>query len=348
LSIHLVQGTDPALRDREAARLIDELLGNDDRSFALDDHSMAAKRRAAGESDDGEESAAGSAELPAFVAITTALQSPPFMTAARVVVVREIGNLTTEQGQWLAGWIADPLDGVHLVLVAGGGRTPAALEKAAKAGAHIVKPATEDTGDLLQQELKDAGLKLAPDAVKRVTAPLGQDAARVPGLVDVLQSAYGDDATTLTADDVAPYLGGVGTAEQFALTNAIDRGDVGGALEALHRMLSSTSAKDPKPADPFQIQGMLAAAYRRLLALDDPAIGTKEDAAAALGMKSAGGARFRLDAARKLGSDGLRDAINLLAQSELDLRGEAGLDDRTVIEVLVARLAALNRRSARR
>jgi hypothetical protein len=44
----------------------------------------------------------------------------------------------------------------------------------------------------------------------------------------------------------------------------------------------------------------------------------------------------------------LRDAINLLSQSELDLRGEAGLDDRTVIEVLVARLANLNRRSARR
>ncbi|HVJ97375.1 MAG TPA: hypothetical protein VNC41_11150, partial [Acidimicrobiia bacterium] len=117
---------------------------------------------------------------------------------------------------------------------------------------------------------------------------------------------------------------------------------------ALHRMLSSSSAKDPKPADPFMIQGMLAAAYRRLLRLDDPTIATKEDAAKALGMKSPGGARFRLDAARKLGSDGLRDAISLLAQSELDLRGEAGLDDRTVIEVLVARLAALNRRSARR
>ena len=347
MSVYLVQGADPSLRDREVSRLIDELLGADDRSFALDDHTMAPKRRAAGESDDTEESAAGSAELPAFMAITTALQSPPFMTAARVVVVREIGGLTKEQGQWLADWIADPLDGVHLVLVAGGGKAPAALEKAAKAGAEIVKPDTEDTGDLLQRELKDAGLKLAPDAAKRVVAHLGTDASRVHGLVEVLANARDDDAM-LEADDVEVYLGELGTADRFALTNAIDKGDVGAALEALHRMLSATSATETKPADPFMIQGMLAAAYRRLLRLDDPTIVTKEDAAKALGMKSPGGARFRLDAARKLGSDGLRDAINLLAQSELDLRGEAGLDDRTVIEVLVARLAALNRRSARR
>jgi DNA polymerase III subunit delta len=88
--------------------------------------------------------------------------------------------------------------------------------------------------------------------------------------------------------------------------------------------------------------------YQRLLKLDDPTIHTKEHPASALGMKSAGGARFPLEASRRLGSDGLRDAINLLAEAELDLRGASGLDDRTVMDVLVARLAALSRRSARR
>ena len=87
---------------------------------------------------------------------------------------------------------------------------------------------------------------------------------------------------------------------------------------------------------------------RRLLRLDDPAVVTNEHAAAALGMKSAGGARFPLEASRKLGSDGLREATTLLAQAELDLRGASGLDERTVIDVLIARLAALSRRSARR
>ena len=95
---------------------------------------------------------------------------------------------------------------------------------------------------------------------------------------------------------------------------------------------------------PLQVMAMLVCHYQRLLRLDDPAITTKEQAAEALGMKSAGGARFPLEAAKRLGTDGLREAMQLLAQAELDLRGYGGLDERTVIDVLVARLAALTRR----
>ncbi len=51
VSTMLVQGADPVLRDREVQRLVDELLGGDDRSFALDDHTFASRRRA-GDADD--------------------------------------------------------------------------------------------------------------------------------------------------------------------------------------------------------------------------------------------------------------------------------------------------------
>ncbi|HEV7524146.1 MAG TPA: hypothetical protein VGP92_04235 [Acidimicrobiia bacterium] len=352
MSVTFVQGGDPVFRDREVQRLVDELLAGDDRSFALDDHTFASRRRAgesetADDDDDAGTSSEGSTELPAFAALSTALQSPPFMTAARVVVVREIGNATTEQAKWLAEWIDDPLEGVHLVLVAGGGRIPSALDKAIKAGADVVGRASEPTADVLQRELHDAHLKIAPDASKQIAAHLGDDAGRVPELVELLHSTYGDNAS-LSLDDVEQYLGALGTAGRFDLTNAVDRGDVGSALEALHRMLTSSSSVLPKPLHPMQVMASLTFHYQRLLRLDDPAIVTKEHAAAALGLKGAGGARFPLESAKRLGSDGLRDAIRLLAAAELDLRGASGLDDRTVIEVLVARLAALSRRSARR
>ncbi|HTD49779.1 MAG TPA: hypothetical protein VK771_04220, partial [Acidimicrobiia bacterium] len=106
-------------------------------------------------------------------------------------------------------------------------------------------------------------------------------------------------------------------------------------------------AAQPKPLHPMQVMASLVFHYQRLLRLDDPAITTKEHAAEVLGMKSAGGARFPFEAARRLGSDGLREAVALLAQAELDLRGQSGLDERTAIDVLVARLAALSRRHAR-
>lgn len=349
----LVQGADPIFRDREVQRLVDELLGGEDRSFALDDHSLAGRRRAAGDNvpdgddDDDGRAAEGSTELPVFTALATALQSPPFMTAARVVVVRDVGNATAEQSKWLAGWIADPLDGIHLVLVAGGGRIPSALDKAVKANGKVVGPAVEQTAEVLQRELKDARMKLAPTASKEIAAHFGDDAGRVPELVELLHATFGDDAS-LSLDDVEQYLGELGTAGRFDLTNAIDRGDVGNALVALHRMLNATSSLQQKPLHPMQIMASLVFNYQRLLRLDDASIVTKEHAATALGMKSAGGARFPLEASKRLGSDGLGEAVRLLAQAELDLRGASGLDDHTVMDVLVARLAALSRRSARR
>lgn len=349
MTTYLVQGADPVLRDREVQRVVDDLLDGADRSFALDDHTLASKRRASDGSDERADEDAddtGSVELPAFTAITTALSSPPFMTPSRVVVVREIGNLSSEQGKWLAQWISDPLDGVHLVLVAGGGRTPAALDKACKANANIVGPAAEQTSDVLQRELKDAQVKLAPDAAARVASHLGDDAGRIPELVELWQSAYGEEAV-LDLTEIEPYLGELGTAGRFDLANAVDRGDVPKALETLHRLMHATSAAQPKPLHPMQIMATLVYHYQRLLRLDDPSIVTKEHAAQALGMKSAGGARFPLEASKRLGSDGLREALRLLAQAELDLRGASGVDEQTVMEVLIARLAALSRRSAR-
>lgn len=326
----LVQGADPSLRDREVQRVVDELLAGNDRTLALEDHTLGADDDVTGDS---------------FAAVVNALQSPPFMTEYRVVVVREIANASTEQAQWLAGWIAQPLDSARLVLVAGGGRTPPAIDKACKAHAEMAGPATEKTADLLAGTLRAAEVKLAPEAAKRIAEHFGEDAGRVPELVALLESTYGRGAN-LGLDDVEAYLGDLGTAGRFDLTNAIDRGDVGGALAVLHRLLTATSAQQPRPMHPMQIMATLAYSYQRLLRLDDPSIVTKEQAAQVLGMKSAAGARFPLDASRRLGTAGLREAMNLLARAELDLRGYGGLDERTVIEVLVARLAALNKRSA--
>lgn len=345
---YLVQGGDPILRDREVQRVVDELLAGQDRTLALEDHTIPARRRSGAEpapadEDDGEPAGDGALELPVFAAIANALQSPPFMTEYRVVVVREIGNLSGDQAAWLAQWIVEPTDTARLVLVAGGGRTSSALDKACKAHASVVTPATESTAGVLATELKAAGVKLTADATAHVLAHLGEDAGRVPELVGVLHSAYGDEGT-LSVDDVGQYLGEAGTAGRFDLTNLVDRGDVGGALAVLHRLLTSTSAREPKPLHPMQVMATLTYHYLRLARLDDPTIVTKEQAAQVLGMKSAGGARFPLEASRRLGTDGLREAMSLLARAELDLRGQGGLDERTVIEVLVARLAALTRR----
>jgi DNA polymerase-3 subunit delta len=340
--VHLVKGDEPTLRDREVARLVEQLLDGSDASLALDDHTIPPRRRV--ESTDDEVADADSVDLPVFTAVTTAVQSPPFMTPVRVVVVREIGNLTAEQAQWLAVYVADPLPTTRLVLVAGGGRVPAALEKALKAAkVGAVAPRAEGVADVLAAELRDAGIALDADASARVVDHFGDDAGRVPEFVATLAATFGPNQT-LDAGTVEPFLGSLGTSGPFALTNALDRGDVAAVLEALYRSLHATSGRQSKPLHPMQIVAMVISHYQKLLRLDDPAIVTKEQAADALGMKNPNAARFRLDAARALGTDGLREVFGLLAQAELDLRGASGVDDETVLEVLVARLANLARR----
>jgi DNA polymerase-3 subunit delta len=288
---------------------------------------------------------AESLDLPVFTKVMTALESPPFMTAVRVVVVRGIGNLTKDQAAWLAGWIAAPLETTRLVLVTGGGRIPAALDKALKAAGATTLAANESVEQVLASAAGEAGVALSAAAAARVLAHLGDDAGRVPSLVEVLATAYGP-GSTLDVADVEPFLGAMGTAEPFALTNALDRGDVAGVLVALHRSLRATSGKSQqaRPMHPMQVMAMVTGHYQRLLRLDHPTIATPDQAAGVLGMKNARAASFRLQAARALGTEGLREVFALLAQAELDLRGASGVDDETVLEILLARLANLTRR----
>ncbi len=152
-----------------------------------------------------------------------------------------------------------------------------------------------------------------------------------------------------SASDVEPYLGEAGSVPVFELTNAIEEGKVAAALSILDRLLNVTSARQPKPMHPLQVLGLLQSRYRRLLRLDDPSIHTTKDAHAALGGKgSTYPAQKALEASSALGTDGLRRAIDSLHQADLDLKGASAMPEDAVLEVLVARLAALHSRSRSR
>ena len=351
--VTIVKGDDPVLRDTEVNRVIDQLLGETDRMYALEDFTLASKRKVAGDDDGGPDpdDEDASPETPVFRSIMNALASPPFMTPIRVIVIRDIGGLGAEQAGLLAGFITDPVDGVALVLVGGGGRIPAALDKALK-GAHAVTvaPKSEKVDEVLDAALKVAKIKLTPAARTSVTLRLGDDAGRVPELVALFESTYGSGAS-LDVDEVEHYLGATGTVPSYLLMNAIDAGDTPTALETLHRLLEATSAKQVKPMHPLQIMGMLTRHYEGMLRIDSPDVVTKEQAAAVLGIKDYP-AKLRLASAQRLGSRGLAEAFSLLAQADLDFRGGVGrgtaVPNDITIELLVARLSSLAKRHGAR
>lgn len=347
-SVHIVKGSDPTLRADELERVITELLGDDDRSLALEEISLPT-RRSAGPDDGHDEDPTATADPGGIVAaILNAAQSPPFMTQRRIVVIWDYEQIPAGELGPLVDYLADPLDTTELVFVTGGGRVPKALATALKAaGAETVGPQSEKTADVLAEALTVAGLRLHADATTLVVGHVGEDAGRIGALVDVLAGAYGRGAE-LASQDVESYLGEAGSVPVWQLTNRIEDGNVAGALEALHRLLTATTPKAPRPMHPLQVTGLLQSRYRRLLRVDDPGVSSTEDAHAALGGKgSTFPARKALEASRALGTEGLRRVIDLLHSADLDLKGATGLPAETVVEVLVARLARLSGRGGR-
>jgi DNA polymerase-3 subunit delta len=311
MSVYFVKGNDPLLREEAVGALVADLLGDDDRSFALEEFVVGADARS------GEEVADDETEEPSGTPLGAALNAArtlPMMTAKRVVVVRDVGNLASAEVKLVEAYVADPVETTELVLVAGGtarnaSKTNAALEKLAKGAGSVAWPASEDSSDVLGRALRDSGIRMRPDAAKVVLANVGADAGLIPGLVTTLASVHGEGAQ-LEVDDVEPYLTDAGAVPMWDLTNAIERGDSAKGIEVLQRLLTATTPSQPKPLHPLEIMGFLHGHYRRLLRLDDPSVRNNDEAAAALGGRmSAKAAGFRLRQARALGTDGLREAF---------------------------------------
>jgi DNA polymerase-3 subunit delta len=277
-------------------------------------------------------------------AVVDAAQTPPFLTESRVVVARGVGRFGAEELAPLVAYVADPLPSTELVLVAGGGRLAKSLVDAVKKnGGDIVDtvPPTRarERSGWFEDQVTAAGLRLDQQALNLLASWLGEDAGRVQGILETLESAYGG-SRILKVADVEPFLGEAGGVPPWDLTDALDRGDTTKALLLLHRMMRAGDRH------PLQVMAILHNHYTKLLTLDGADAGDEASVAAVLGIKPGFPARKALDQYRKLGNSGVVRAIGLLAQADLDLRGAKEWPDELVMEVLVARLSRLG--SARR
>lgn len=318
MTVHLVTGSDDSLLISGVSELVHRLVGEADRTLMVD------------EFDDPEY------ELGAVVDAASTL---PLFTDRRVVVARGIGRFTADDVAALVGYLADPMASTELVLVGGGGAIPKVLTEALKrSGANILdtsppsKP--KDRTAWIEEQFAEAGLRVDGAALAMLGAWLGEDAGRLPGVVDTLLSAHGP-GRRLGRDDVEPFLGEAGGVPPWDLTDAIDRGDTAGAITLLHRMMEAGGRHA------LAVMAILHGHYAKLLRLDGSDARDEASAAAAMGIKPGFPARKALELHRRLGSGGAARAIALLAQADLDLRGAKDWPDSLVMEVLVARLSKL-------
>jgi len=326
----LFTGADEVLLGDAVRDHVRALVGDGDRSLVVDE--LGVERYTAG----GD---------PDVGPIIDAAQTPPFLTDRRVVVARHLGALgSKEHVAALVRYLADPLPTTALVLVwersgRPGERVAASPPKALRdavtaAGGRVIDTTPAKTADVVAEAVAASGVVLDAPARARLAEHLGTEANRVRATLEALEAAYGPGAR-LGVDEIEPYLGAEGGRERWALTDAIDRGDRVAALDVLHRLLHGADALAP-----LQVMAVLHGHYERMLRLDGATVGNRAEAARVLGMRSEYAAGRVLESARRLGSDRLRECIELLARADLDLRGARAWPPELVLEVLVARLAS--------
>lgn len=322
---HLVKGGDEILLADGARDLVERLVGDADRNEVLsefhgDDYTMG----------------------DVLIAASTVS-----MFGSRVVVARNAGRFSTDELAPLLAYLQDPAPDSVLVVVWDKPVTPGArsnplpkkLTDAVKgAGGEVHDcglPGGKGRGMWAEDQMDAATVRLSPRARRLVLERLGDDLSRLGGILTVLDATFGDAA--LEPDDIEPYLGDAGAVPPWDLTDAIDRGDVGGAVVNLQRLLGNGARH------PLQVMVTLQTHVERMLRLDGADVRDEKAAAELLGLKgSPFPAKKAMQQGRKLGSAKVARANVLVAVADLDLRGRSAQDGSAVLETLVARLAALS------
>lgn len=332
--IHLLKGSDPVLLADAARSLIDRVVGDADRAEVLDEFT----------GDDY--------ELGAVIMAATTVS----MFGDRVVVARNMARFPVAELGPVLDYAATPSPDATLILVwdkptTSGARANPVPKKLADAvtavGGQVTDcslPGNAKGKDAwIQQQLAGAPVSLARDAQRLLVDRLGEDLSRLGGVLTVLAATFGAGAGPLGADDVEPFLGDEGGVPPWELTDAIDSGDVPTAVTNARRMMLGGGRH------PLQLMVTLQTHVERMVRLDGAPVNTEQDAAALLGMKgSTFPAKKALAQSRALGPAKVARAVHLLAAADLDLRGRTDQPGEQVIEVLVARLAALAGRSRAR
>lgn len=318
MSVHLLTGDDESILRSKAHELVHRLVGPGDRSLMVDEF----------DGDDYE-----------LRQVVDAAQTMPFLTDRRVVVARDVGRFSADDLAPLLAFLEHPLDTTDLVLVGGGGRVAKKLVDAVKSAGGATTDTSppnraKDRQSWVRAEAEAHGLRLDGAAAARIADQLGEGVGRLDGLLGVLRSAFGEEIR-IGVGDVEPFLGEAGGVPPWDFTDAIDAGNTATALTLMARMVHGGERH------PLQIMAILHGHYTKLARIDGTDARTEHDAAEAMGIKPGFPAKKALGTYRKLGGGNVQRAIQLLADADLDLRGDTDLEAELVMEVLVARLSRL-------
>ena len=331
-----VVGSDPTMVYDAVHNAVAAALGDLDPSFALQDFTVKDVTTAGSES--------------VLAKVLEALNTPPFLVARRVVVVRDAQALLADEVTSLLGWMSAPYEGITLIVCVVGSKTHKLVKAAPEVIEVNVGSRASERVAFVESKLAEYGVNLDHASAVQVAERVGDDVARIDALARSARTIFG--TAPLTFAHLEPYLGGAGDVPEWDLTDAIDRGDVTGAITVARRMLDSKSRAG------LQVVNMLQRHYLRMARLEGSGARGADDAAQLLGIKSFPAGKS-LQMSQRLGASRIASAVHWITEADAGLKGgvsyggkdlntDLDVTELTVIEVVVARLARMTLAARRR
>ena len=326
--VFYIIGDEQNARMKECNIVVDEILGEQDRSLALESFDL---------SDVSDEQ--GREQL--IDAAISSLMSPPFLTDCRVVIIRDIGAATKENIEPLVKYFANPTETSHLIMIQGGGRILPTLTKAFKPISVQRGQQSEQIPDLYARLMRENGFKFEAGVREAIFSRVANDNSKLEAIFSRLVSTFGT-GSKISVEDVSPFLGEAGVGPIYELANHICNGETQQSLEIVSRLMNSTSISSAKPMHALQIVSLLANHFRKLAILDSPDIRNKNDAHLALGSKgNPWGSQKSWELSRRLGSKRLLKAMVEISNADTSLKGDTAIEGQIIVELLIITLCKL-------
>ncbi len=261
------------------------------------------------------------------------LVSPSLFAEPRVVAIRGAQESGKDLAGALLGYVADPVEGVTLLVHhSGGARNKAIADTLTKAGATVVvcnritRPA--ERIDFVRSEIRKAGGTTTPDAVAALVDAVGSDLRE---LASAASQLVADTAGMVDESAVHRYHRGRAEVSGFTVADAVMGGDLSAALESLRWAMGVGVA-------PVLVADALADGVRTIAKVSGARGGNSYALASQLGMPA-----WKIDKARAAGrgwnTDGLVVGMAVVAQLNADVKG-AAVDAEYALEKAVLDLVA--------
>lgn len=270
-------------------------------------------------------------------AITDSL-APSLFGDARIVVIKEIQDLTAECSDEIIEYLANPDESLNLVLWHKGGvKGKALVDKVKKAGAQIIAVEAikkdSDKAEFVRSEFKRLGRKISTEAVQALIDSLGSDLRELGGACSQLASDVAA-GKLIDENDVADYQQGRIETTGYDVADAVLDGKTALALISLRNAINTGT-------DPVLIVSAIAASIRTMAKVSGTSRGLKSfDLASQLGLPP-----WQIDKARRQLSgwseNALARSVIVLAQADADIKGAAADPvyalERAIITISTAR-----------